>query len=61
MSFIISRLRFIGSSVQCSLHTPEGNFKGVEGTAQLCDYATAFADFRSTVEGMIAEGKKQLE
>lgn len=46
-------------AANCSLHTPDGDSKGVEGMAQIYDaYATAFPDFRITVEDTVAEGDR---
>ena len=41
----------------CSLHTPDGDLDGIKGVLQLLNtYATAFPDFRITIDDAIAEG-----
>src|SRR5690242_2622511 len=43
----------------CSVQTPDGSLKGVEGARNLLNaYATAFPDFRITIDELIAEGDK---
>jgi predicted ester cyclase len=43
----------------CSLHTPDGDLHGMKGVAQLLDvYASAFPDFRITLEDMVAGGDR---
>jgi steroid delta-isomerase-like uncharacterized protein len=43
----------------CSVHTPDGELKGVEGARNLLNaYATAFPDFHITTDDLIAEGDK---
>jgi len=46
-------------AANCSLHTPDGDLKGMKGVTQLYDaYATAFPDFRITIDDTIAEGDR---
>jgi steroid delta-isomerase-like uncharacterized protein len=42
-----------------SLHTPDGALTGLEGASLLLQaYATAFPDFRLTIDDVVAEGDK---
>src|SRR5580700_10389677 len=43
----------------CSVHTPNGDLQGIEGAALLYDtFATAFPDFRITIDDIVAEGDR---
>jgi predicted ester cyclase len=43
----------------CSVHTPNGDLQGIEGAALLYDiFATAFPDFRMTIDDIVAEGDR---
>jgi steroid delta-isomerase-like uncharacterized protein len=43
----------------CTLHTPDGVLQGLEGAAFLLHaYATAFPDFRMTIDDILADGNQ---
>jgi predicted ester cyclase len=43
----------------CAVHTPNGDFQGIAGATLLYDtFATAFPDFRITIDEIVAEGDR---
>ncbi len=46
-------------AANCSLHTPDGDLQGMKGVTLLYDaYATAFPDFRITIDDTVAESDR---
>ena len=46
-------------AANCSIHTPDGDLQGMNGAKLLYDaYATAFPDFRITIDETVAEGDR---
>ena len=46
-------------ATNCAFHTPDGALQGQDGARQLYNaYATAFPDFRLTIDDILADGNK---